>query len=236
VCFVASIGVVAACGHQVTSNPPTDALTGKIAVVFSTQGPMDFTHYTYAIVVDTCGTGPPLPNVYSTTFKNYSYAFLIGGSGAVAQPVLEQFTLTGSDAANPLHPITVQLGSSLTDFEPQYEGSSNAFELIFTRKQLDDPLRLPQPCPNITPVPGATDAPAAQPTTPAQATWSFNFFTIDATSGTVVDSLGVEPDDYSGANIATDSFATLTIPQPAGSTVVSIPAAAIAGGQIINYP
>ena len=217
-----AMAFVVACGHQVTPEPTTDNLSGKMQIRFRTNGAMNFSAYTYAIVINTCGEGPPYapePNVYNTSFLNYSFAFLIGASYSQSFPVLEQYILTPS-TTNQLNPQPVVLSPSTTNFILDSNENNNEFELTFPRNQLANPLGVSQPCPNITaatptpspsagpsmtatpsaaPSTGATATPSAAPsatpspysaaTTSAQQYWYFNFFSI--ANGAVQDSLGI---------------------------------------------
>ena len=131
-------------------------------------------------------------------------------------PLLDQYVLTPS-TTNALNPQPVALPPS-TIFTLNSDGNGNEFELTFSRDQLDNPIGVAQPCPNIapaTPTPspaagpsvttaptsaptgtaaGATASPAAiptpyaAPTTAAQQYWYFNLLTFQG--GVVIDSLG----------------------------------------------
>jgi hypothetical protein len=267
VSFALAAAFVAACGHQVTPEPSVlnSDLTGKIDLRFSTSGSLNFTTYTYAIIIDTCGGGVPYPNTFATSFNNYSYGFLIGGRyGSVASPQLFQYYVSPNSNGNiaylskPLDPTTIQ-------FNPNSNGQGNQFEIIFDRSLLDNPFNVAQPCPNLTPQPSGAPTPSAAPTgastpsaspapsptatqpgatpnpqatTVAQATWLFNFFSIDQ-NNRVVDSLGINgPTDttYNGDPIDTTSLDFVQIFRPAGSYVASDPSAALTGGEIDNYP
>jgi hypothetical protein len=263
--FAVAVAFVVACGHQVTPNPTgaNNNLSGKIVLTFRTNGNMNFSQYTYAVIVDTCGVGTPYPNVYGTSFNGYSFAFLIGGNSGQAFPVLDQFILTPSQQ-NSLNPQVVPANPNLESFEPNYENQGNQFQLIFARAQLDNPLGVSQPCPNITPAPsngsspsstpsaaastGASSAPSASPspsvsampTTAAQVNWYFNFFVLDTAAKTVLDSLGQggatdNSYDAPAINTQTNSFNAI-FKATGGTGGPSDPSAQLAGGEIDNYP
>jgi hypothetical protein len=231
-------------------------------LTFRTNGAMNFSMYTYAVIVDTCGEGTPYPNVYGTSFNGYSYAFLIGGTSGQAFPVLDQFILTPNQQ-NSLNPQVVPANPSLESFTPNYENQTNEFQLIFARAQLDNPLDVTQPCPNITPAPsngtspnaspsavastGASSAPSASPspavtsmpTTAAQVNWYFNFYTLDTAAHSVIDSLGEggsTDNTYDAPAINTQTNNFNAIFKATGGTEPSDPSAQIAGGEIDNYP
>ncbi len=242
--FAFAIVLVVACGRQVTPDPTLSTgsnLAGRMVVRFRTNGQLDFNRYTYAIVIDTCGGKPPYPNAFATTFNDYSYAFLIGGSYGTAQPALLQYIITPG-ASNSLNPQSVPLGASTTQLVLNSNQQNSEFQLTFVREQLNNPLRVGQPCPNITPAPGATSPgaapPSAAPTTLAQQTWYFNFFSIDNTTKAVLDSLGIggaQDTSFNGIGIQTNLTNQYPIFRPAGSIPAGDPAAALNGGQIDNY-
>jgi len=88
-----------ACGHQVTPPFASESLSGYMVVKFRVNSPFDFTNFNYVMVFDTnCASSDPVlctphANVYTTTFTNYTYAFVVGtqgGAGALS-PLLYQF-------------------------------------------------------------------------------------------------------------------------------------------------
>lgn len=214
---------LAACGRQVTPDPTTNNLSNTMLVKFRTKAAMDFTNFNYVIVFNTCSLGgEPYPNVFTTTFTNYSYAFAIGANfaGSTVQPTLIQYILTPG-TSNQLNPQTVQYNPTTTQFTPNDNGSNNEFTLIFPISQLSNPLNVPTPCPS-----GATQS----------STWFINFFTLDKTSR-VQDSLGIN-----GANDTSFQFSINTtvssnnaLFRPSGIVLPSNQAAAIDGGEIDTH-
>ncbi|MGP6157748.1 MAG: hypothetical protein ACLPYS_09635, partial [Vulcanimicrobiaceae bacterium] len=189
--------------------------------------------------------------------------FVLGAStgGAAAYPLLYQYVVTPG-TTNPPNPITVPLGASTTQLVLNDNGQGNEFELTFLRAQLNNPLQVSNPCPNGTPAPsasaGASPTASASPspspspsvspsagTSPTPSTvpsgitefWYVNFFTLDKT-GRVQDSLGVGGATDNTYVLQVDTYATGTyvLTRPAGALLPSNPAAAIAGGEIDNYP
>ena len=218
--FAVAVSLVVACGHEVTPPPSHSDLAGDIVVKFRVNGTLDFTNYTYAIVVDTCGLGTPYPQAANTSINRYSYAFFIGGSYGVARPQLIEYYVLPNSTGTILS-AGVPESPSLEQFTPNDNNLGNEFEFVFKREELDNPLPKAQSCPNISspslPVPSgsagaaptatatvaATLAPGASPTpspttTPAdlptqsiQSNWAFNFFTIEpGNPPTILDSLG----------------------------------------------
>ncbi len=243
--------LVAGCGRQITPSPSsTNAnLAGHILVRFRTVGKLDFTKYDYAVVIDACGGGTPYPNVYASTFTDYTYSFNVGTTSygaATTFPILLQYLLTPG-VSNSLNPQVVPISASLTTFNPNSAATGgnvqgNEFTLIFDRLQLANPKVATNPCPtNITPVNG----PAA--TTPGQqtTTWSFNFFTIAQNAAgqyTVLDSLGFgagQDVSYNQAIVDTlvgSQQQIIKTPDTGSGGPPSDMSAQILGGEIDNYP
>ena len=272
VSFVLATALVAACGHQVTPEPPilNSNLTGKLLIRFRTSGPLNFTTYTYAIIIDSCGGGVPLPNTFATSFNNYSYGFLIGGRyGSIAQPQLFQYYVNPNSngsltyLSKPLDPDDDRVRARQqrprhrvhADVRPRASQQSVPGEAALPESHAA-PERRPErhadhhapdgrhaDASRTTPLPVATTTqvvgnPNPQPTTVAQSTWLFNFFSIDQ-SNRVVDSLGINgPTDtsWTGAPIDVNQLVAFPIFRPAGSYVASDPSAALTGGEIDNYP
>jgi len=263
--FALAATLVAACGHQVTPNPPTSDLAGNVLVRFRVNGVLDFTDYTYAIVIDTCGAGTPLPQALFTGFKSYSYGFFIGGSYGVAYPELYEYFVNPNSSGSILSHI-IPSSNSLEFFNANDNTQGNEFELVFPRAQLANPFNQAQPCANLPPVsvsptptssagapptadatlaPGASPSPSPgltpnpYPTTQAQTTWAFNFFIFQGS--TVLDSLGqggASDVTYNYANIDTSTYDDLPVYKVVGGNggVQGNPAAQLSGGEIINYP
>jgi hypothetical protein len=166
--FAVAALLVVACGHQVTPSPTAanNDLSGRLVVKFQVNGTLDFTNYTYAIIIDTCGNGTPYPQAYQTTFNSFSYGFFIGGKfGAALPELIEYFVNPNSNGQ--IQYVAVPENSSLEQFTPNYNSQSNEFELIFSRAELDNPLNQAQPCPNITAAPATpvpSDSAGASPT------------------------------------------------------------------------
>ena len=159
--FAAAVSLVVACGHQVTPNPSTSDLAGDIVLKFRVNGTLDFTNYTYAIIIDTCGNGTPYPQAYNTTFNSYSYGFFIGGStfGAALPQLEEYFVLPNSSGT--IQSVGIPESPSLEQFIPNDNGQGNEFELVFKRAELDNPYGHDvQTCPNI-PLTSASASPTA---------------------------------------------------------------------------
>jgi hypothetical protein len=235
VTFSLAAAFVAACGHQVTPEPTNNNLAGHMVVKFRTAGPMDFTNFNYAIVLNTCGVnGEPYPNAYGTTFKAYSYAFLVGttvnfGPSGVL-PILLQYILT-SGINNPLNPQIVPISSSTTILTLDDNGQNTEFTLDFTRDQLANPLGVSNECP-FAPTPAPSAVASAAPTV-----WYVNLMTFQG--NTAQDSLG------QGGPFDNTYSLPVDITGPGPGQIQKAPdvqgapsnqAAAIAGAEIDNFP
>lgn len=264
--FALAVSVVVACGHQVTPNPPTSVLSGDVVVRFRVNGNFDFNDYTYAIAIDTCGAGTPLPQALLTGFKSYSYVFFVGAAYNIANPELYEY-FVNTNSSGSITRQMVRFDPSLVFFNPNDNTQGTEFELIFPRDQLANPLNQTTPCANlpsvsVSPIPStspgasptatstATLAPGASPspspgptpnpypTTQAQTTWYFNFLIFQGTQ--VLDSLGpggATDVTYSSAYIDTSTYDDLPVYKiVGGGGVQGNPSAQLSGGEIINYP
>jgi hypothetical protein len=215
---------LSACGRQVTPERLTTVLAQHMVIRFRTKNPMNFSTVTYAIVFDTCTPGgEPYPNAFTTGYANYSYAFVIGGSGVVT-PILYQYILT-SGSVNPIQVTSIQPAS--IQFVPSSNGLGTEFSLTFPRTLLSNPLGV------LPLVNGGCSSPAV-----STSTWFINFFTIDPTGNRVVDSLGLggsSDTSYVGL-YDTTTLIQSQITRAPGSTLPTTPAAQIDGGEVDNYP
>ncbi len=244
VTFASAVVLAAACGHQVTPSPSAanNNLAGSMLIRFRTVGAFNFTKYDYAIVINTCGGGTPYPNVYATTFLNYTFSFDIGTTRFAAAtnfPILVQYLLRPG-TSNQLNPTNVGISPTEYTFNPNSNGQRNEFTLTFPRALLADPLgpsNLPCNGP-LQPSGSATTLPSPFPTTQAQSRWAFNFFVVDPISGRPQDSLGPDgPTDntYSQAVVdTTTTNVTLANKQPTILGATSDSSAQLASGEIDN--
>jgi hypothetical protein len=265
--FAAAALLVVACGHQVTPspNPLNNNLSGHVVVKFDTAGPLDFTDFTYAVVIDTCGNGTPYPQAFQTTFNSFSYGFFIGGKFGTALPQLVEY-FVNPNSNGTIQSVNVPENPSLEQLVLDDNGTNNEFELIFDRAELANPLNQAQPCPNLTPSPttptpssnagatptptptptatpvgatpsaSATVTPSPYPTTAAQEFWYFNFFTIQNT--TILDSLGpggATDTQFPGVDMDTNATQDYPIFKATGNVEPSNPSAQLTGGDIQNY-
>ena len=174
---------LAACGRQVTPNPPDlnagGANPGFMTVKFDVAGPFDFSNYQYWIVFNTSGNRlSPLTNPTQNNFAAFSNAIMVGAvNGATAaQPY--QWIKGANPAASPAaHPF--QVSPNQLQYVVNSNGSGTEFTLTFARSIFVSHAA-------ATPTPGASAAPYAK-------TWLFNAFVTQANSQgqmLFVDSMG----------------------------------------------
>jgi hypothetical protein len=176
VSFAIAALLVVACGHQVTPSPNTNNLSGHVVIKFDTVGQLDFTDFTYAIIIDTCGTSPgtPYPQAFTSgSLFAFSYGFFIGGKFGTALPQLVEY-FVNPNSNGTIQSVDVPENPSLEQLQLDDNGQGNEFELIFDRAELDNPLNQAQPCPLLSPLPvspspssSAGSSPTATPTSSA---------------------------------------------------------------------
>jgi hypothetical protein len=260
--FALATALVVACGHQVTPEPnlANSNLAGDVLARFDTVGTLNFTSYSYAIVINSCGSGlVPYPNVYGTSYQAYSYVFFVGGStSGSSQVTLYEYYYTNNTPTR----LQIPINPSLIQFNPDSNELNTEFTLIFSRSLLNNYFHLAPPCsnatqppatptpigtvaPTIAPTSGAspvpTTTPVPSPTTSAQSTWIFNYITFSGTPpvGVPQDSLGVGgPTDntFQGIDIDVNTLDFDPIFRNTPNQIPNNQSAQIAGGEIDNYP
>ena len=254
--------IVSACGRQVTPNPGGVASNGVPAgfmqIKFRTQQPLDYANVTYDIVFNTSGAGgTPHSNCGLTNCQYYSFEFVVGGTGNSVAPVLLQYITQGT--GNPAQAIQINYvpGSDLI-FNPNSNGQGTEFSITFVRG-LFNGLRGTRvtPSPSPSPSPTATASASAAPTASASAVptstpqpsfsniWYVNYFTsqVDTSQpynvGSTYDSLGVggaTDTSYVSPVFDIDTQFDTIITATIGGSLPAVPAAQIAGGEILNAP
>ncbi len=196
--------IVAACGRQVTPNPPGlgpgGAPPGYMSVVFDIAGTFNFSNYQYWVVFNTTGNNiTPSVEPFNNNWAGYSFAVEVAGNGVTSYAVPVEFVR--STAAPHAQPYFQRLVTTPHQFQylPNSNGTSSEFTVLFQRNVFSG---------IATPTPGPSPTSSAQP---FANTWYFNAFTTQ-TNGlgqlTFMDSLGaggpVLPDFVSPAlNIRT---------------------------------
>ncbi|MBV8654527.1 MAG: hypothetical protein JO160_00685 [Candidatus Eremiobacteraeota bacterium] len=167
--------IVAACGRQVTPNPPGlgagGANPGFMTVKFDVNAPFDFSSYQYWIVFNTSGNGlSPDTQPARNNYAAFSDAIQVAGAGGATFAKPYQFI---KNPTNPAIPPTLQ-ALIVSPLQLQYIANSNGtgteFSVTFQRAIFR----------NIaTPTPGPTPTPKGSPL-PYSPNWTFNAFVTQA--------------------------------------------------------
>jgi hypothetical protein len=213
VVFVMSM-VLSACGRQITglgsANSGATVPVGDMSLRFRANSAMDFNNFRYVIVFNTSGTGgEPYANALTTGFANYSFAWIVGGSGGVTQPELIQYYAVPGTGSG-LQSRQIVVPPNFVQMTYPSSGTNNEFTLTFSRSLFNIPnpagtspapaTASPSPSPSAGPSPAAsaspsaspasgTPAPSAFPTSDSQSVWYINFFTTDP-NGNPIDANG----------------------------------------------
>lgn len=159
---------LAACGRQVTPNPPGvgagGALPGQMAVLFDVAAPFNFSSYQYWIIFNTNGDGAtPSTLPFQNNWDGYSGGIEVSGVGGSTFAKVYQFVKDPSQPQRP--PAFIQEFPTPQQF--QYNANSNGqgteFSVIFSRSIFTSILNSPGP----SPPPLATN-------------WTYNAFTTQA--------------------------------------------------------
>ncbi len=195
--------IVTACGRQVTPDRagvgPGGLTSGYMQLKFRTVGQLDFSTYLYVIAFNTTGTGssPHALNAANTNFPDFSYEFVVGGSGGTANVALYQIIKQlpgGGQTVVQARPL--QIGN-LVNLNTNSNGQGNEFSLTFSRTLFfglftptpgPTPTLSPTPSPTptgATPSPVPTGSPTAVPTVapPFSNIWYWNFFVAQPAPG-----------------------------------------------------
>jgi hypothetical protein len=249
--------VLSACGRQITglgsATSNSTVQPGFMSLRFRVNAPLDFTNVRYVIVFNTSGSGSqPYANALTSGFQNYSFAWIVGGTGGNAQPQLVQyFSVPGTGTGLQTQPVVVppqnvqlQVGTSgnpgeftLTFARVSFNVPNPAVTASPTSAATSTPTAGPSPTPSATPT-GVTPAPSLLPTTPAQVNWNINFFTTDP-SGNPIDANGTQgilDTSYVQSVNVTQVVNGPAYVKPAGSSTVNNQSAAISQDQVNNNP
>jgi hypothetical protein len=230
VAFVLAIAnaiMVAACGRQVTPNPPGlgpgGTPVGYMAVFFNTEAPFNFSQYQYMVVLNTSGSGAtPSTDTVQTNWAGYSFALMALGNGisSYAQPI---YFARNSNPHIP--PGWLRLGTTPQTFSYNLNdnGTGTEFSILAQRRLFDFN---PSPAPSPTPTPNV---------------WTFNAFVAQASPGGTwyfYDSMGAggptDPQFVSPQLDMTQCFDKIIYPQ--GNYIPPDPAAQIVTIEIANNP
>jgi hypothetical protein len=216
--------IIAACGRQVTPNPPGlgpgGAPPGFLAVFFDVEQPFNFSQYQYYLVFNTTGNGvTPSTDTIQTNWAGYSYALIALGNGisSYAEPV--QFRRSASNPHIP--PAWLRLGTTpqIFSYNLNSNGSGTEFSILAQKRVLSSPMPSPSPTSNV---------------------WTFNAFVAQASNlgeWTMYDSLGAggptDPQFVSPQLCMTEPFDNTYYSQ---GYVPPDPAAQIVSVELANNP
>lgn len=219
---------IAACGRQVTPNPPgvgaLGALPGQLSVLFDVAQPFNFSSYQYWVVFNTSGNGlTPTTHPFQDNWADYTDAIEISGSGPIVGARAVQF-LKNPPPQPPTFLYVPRPPPQQLQFNINSNGSGTEFSVVFSTA-IFHPL-------NATPGPSPT---------PFANNWTYNAFTTQANPSNqliFVDSMGaggpVDP-QYVSPTLATGQCFDQTFYALSSGLQID-PAAQITSVEIGNNP
>lgn len=161
--------IVAACGRQVTPNPPGlgpgGAPPGYLAIHFDVASPFNFSNYRYMVVFNTSGSGvTPSTDTLQTNWAGYMFSAVALGNGVASSAEAVQFVQN----KNPhIPPNWLTLGTTPQTFTYNLDSNGSGTEFsILALKSIFVGISSPSPSPS----------PSASPSE----NWKFNAFTTQA--------------------------------------------------------
>jgi hypothetical protein len=228
----------AACGRIVTV-PKTGSTgglvpAGNMFIRYRTAGPLDFANLRYLVVFNTSGNGitPYAPNILNTSYLNYSFILVFGGTTLGAQVALLQVIPTGT--TNGFQTVVLQLNPQfVTAFNANSSGQGNEFTFTFNRLLLT-------PLAAASPTPAATSTPNAAPTllSGVSSLWAINAFSADVNDQPIdaISFNGITDQTFSGFVVNTLAAFDNPVNKAPGATQVTNPSAQITAVEILNQP
>ena len=173
--------IIAACGRQVTPNPPGlgpgGAAPGYMSVRFDIGAPFNFSSYQYWIVFNVSGNGlTPDTQPFQSNWAAYSGAIEIAGVNGATAAYPIQFVKNPSQPHATPHFQYLPTTPQNFQYNLNSNGAGTEVTVIFQRAIFTHPINSPAPSP-----------------TPVSNTWLFNAFTTQANSQAqlvFVDSMG----------------------------------------------
>lgn len=199
VVVVVTAFIVAACGRQVTPNPPGlgpgGAPPGYMSVFFNTASNFNFSNYQYMVVLNTSGSGvTPSTDTLQTNWAGWDFAIIAQGNGVSTFARAVKFVRSNQNPHIP--PAILQLGTTPQQFTYNLDanGTQSEFQVLAQRRIF-----------NSSPSPSPTSSPPN--------VWTFNAFTTQANQQgqfLFVDSMGaggpVDPQFVSPQLCMTEPF------------------------------
>lgn len=151
--IVAAVGV-AACGRQVTPNPPGlgpgGAPPGYIGVFFNVAGTLNFSSYRYIVVFNTTGDGrTPSTDTLQTNWDGYSYAIAALGNGFATFAQAVQFRRSTINPHIPPVWFPLHTTPQLFSFNLNANGTGTEFSVLAQRRIFSSPGPSPSPTSNV---------------------------------------------------------------------------------------
>jgi len=190
--------LTAACGRQVTPNPPGlgpgGAPPGYMAVFFNVAGAFNFSNYQYMVVLNTTGDGrTPSTDTLQTNWDGYSFAIVARGNGVSSFAQAIQYLRSNQNPHVPPQPLPLGTTPQTFSYNLDANGTGTEFSILAQRRVFS-----------------ATPGPSPTPTSNV---WTFNAFTTQANQqGTWIfyDSMGaggpVDPQWNSPSLCMTEPF------------------------------
>lgn len=221
--------VIAACGRQVTPNPPGlgpgGAPPGYIAFFFDTQQQLNFSQYQYMFVLNTTGSRvTPSTDTIQTNWAGYQFMLIAMGSGFSSRAQAVYLTHSSINPHAPPGWLPLGTNPQIFSYNLNNNGTGTEFEILAARRIFDyNPS--PSPSPSSTP----------------SNVWTFNAFVAQAQPGgnwTFYDSLGAggptDPQYVSPVLCMTEPFDQTFF--PLGNFTAPDPSAQIVSVEIANNP
>lgn len=223
--------MIAACGRQVTPNPPGlgpgGAPPGYVSLVFDVQAPFNFQNYEYMFVFNTSGSGvTPSTDTVQTNWAGYNIALIARGTGGTSYAQLVQFQPPRAGKGPPGWLPLITTPQQLS-FNADSNGTGTEFTML-VQKSVFKGYQSPSPSPSNSP-------------TPLPGNWAFNAFVtgLSGSQGVWVfqDSLGAggprDPQFVSPVLCFTEPFSNTyySLAQPPPD-----PASQIVSVQVSNNP
>ncbi len=201
-------------------------------IKYRTADTMDFQNVRYFIVFNTSGDGrEPYANAFQNGYADYSFAFVVGGSGgAVSQPALFQYIQ--NSGTGQVTAIAVPYTTQQVQLVPNSDGNNREFTLLFSRNVFLNAFG-----PSASPT---SSAPASPMVTASPANvWAVNFITT-ALDNTPLDALGPNGKNDTSYLLRLDVSTPFDVIQPLtvpiGAPQAGNSHAQLTGGEIINVP
>jgi hypothetical protein len=217
--------IVAACGRQVTPNPPGlgpgGTPPGYMAVFFNTSGAFNFSSYQYMIVLNTTGDGrTPSTDTIQTNWDGYSFAMIARGNGISSSAQAVQFVRSNQNPHIPPQLLPLITPPQLFSYNLDANGTQTEFSILAQKRIF-------------------TATPGPSPT-PTSNVWTFNAFVTQANGQgqfQFVDSMGAGgPIDPQFVSPQLDMLTCFDNTYYARDLNISDPSAQITSIEIANNP